>query len=116
MGAVTIETYNTQLMTLADYSDTEKLKSLFRNYFNLLGLAECGDTVAASILIDLNVSIQSDTLTQLQRVCIIGHLMHKSTLRELSTDLNKSESTIRQAISGGIKKIQKALNDGSLYE
>lgn len=116
MGAVSIETYNIQLMALADYNNKKKLKILFKNFYNLEGLAECGDTVAASICVDLKTALRSDCITDLQRTCIQGHLIEKSTLRELSSDLKKSESTINQAVTGGIKNIQKALKEGTLYD
>jgi hypothetical protein len=116
LGAVSIETYNIQLMTLADYDDAGKLKTLLQNYYNIEGLANCGDSVAASIIIDLKTSVDSDALTPLQRTCITGHLIQKSTLKEMSEDLQRSESTVRQAVAGGIKNIQKALKEGTLYD
>lgn len=116
MGAVSIDTYNVQLMALADYNNQAKLKHLLRNFLNLHSLAEAGDSVAASIYVDLKTALFSTYLTELQRVCIYEHLVHKSTLSELAGDIKKSESTIRQAVNGGIKNIQKALESGKLYD
>ena len=116
MGAVSISTYNVQLMAIANYGDAKQLKNLYRNYHNLDELSENGDTVAASIYIDLKTALHCNYLTELQRVCIMKHLIEKSTLREVSEDINKSSSTIRGAINGGLKRIMKSLEEGKLYE
>lgn len=107
-----IESYNYRLNSLADYKDKSKLKRLFKNFHNLVGLSRYGDEVAASIVIDLETSLKSNFLTDLQRTCIKCHLIDNSTLREVASDLNRSASTINQAVTGGLKNIQKALKEG----
>lgn len=111
-----METYNVQLMCLANYTSEKSLKHLYRQLNSLIGLSDCGDSVAASITIDLQSALHSEYLTDLQKTCIQGHLIEKSTLKELAEDLGKSTSTVSQAVTGGIKNVRKALNGGKLYE
>lgn len=110
-----METYNIQLMAMADYESKKSLKRLYRNMDNLHGLSKCGDMVAASIYIDLHTALYSHYLTDFQRACVKAHLIDKSTLVELASDINKSPSTIYKAVAGGLVNIQRALNGGELY-
>lgn len=115
VGAVSVETYNAQLMELADYGSKKRLKQLYRNMDNLYALSECGDMVAASIYIDLKTALESDFLTLFQVECIREHLVNKAPLKELASILNKSPSTIYKAVTGGLANVQRALLGGDLY-
>lgn len=108
-----IELYNNRLNALADYDDTSRLKKLFKNFHNLVNLSEYGHGDAMSIVLDLETSLKSNCLTDFQRQCITSHLIENSTLREVASDMNKSTSTINQAVTGGLKNIQKLLREGN---
>lgn len=118
MGAVSVQVYNIQLMSISHYNDVKTLKKLYKNYYNLKALAHEGDTVAMSIFVDLKTALshEAKVLTDNQRKCIIGHLLEKSTLRELAEDFQRNESTILEAVNSGLKRIQRALSEGGLYE
>jgi DNA-directed RNA polymerase specialized sigma24 family protein len=117
MGAVSVQVYNVQLMAIAKYNDVKTLKKLYKNYYNLKALAQEGDTVAMSIFIDLKTALspEANVLTDNQRKCIVGHLLEKSTLRELAEDFHRNESTILEAVNSGLKRIQRSLAEGGLY-
>lgn len=115
MGAVKIETYNYQLMIIADYDDEALIKKLLKNFHNLEALAQAGDSVACSIYVDLKTALNSPCLTVLQRDCVIAHLIEKEPLNQIAQDLAKDKSTIQGHVDKGIEKIKKALNSGTLY-
>jgi predicted DNA-binding protein YlxM (UPF0122 family) len=116
MGAVTINHYNYQLMSIADYSSVNSLKKLYRSYYNFYDLAELGDGVAASIFLDLKISINESGLTDLQRKCICLHLINHYTLNETAIEVKKSESTVSQAVVGGLKRIIRFLGEVTVIE
>lgn len=118
MGAVQIETYNFGLMNIADYSNKTQLKNLLKNFSNLLELAQCGDTVAASIYVDLKESLDptKQILTETQHNCIIRHFIQRMTLEEISILEGNDATAVKYCIDRGILRIQAALLDGRLYE
>lgn len=116
MGAVSIQTYNVQLMSIANYDNRNQLKNLYHNYYQLEELAEQGDSVACSIFVDLKTALfHPSVLTDNQRESIILHLIKGMTIKQVSQDLNKSESTIHESVNGGLKRIQKALREGEIF-
>lgn len=118
MGSVRIETYNLQLMNISDYYNLKTLKKLYKNYNNLSYLAQAGDSVAASVFIDLKTALDQNlnVLTEIQRHCIVDYYVHNYTLKELAYYYDRDESTVLDNINAGIKRIQKALINGSLYK
>jgi hypothetical protein len=115
MGAVRVQVYNQQLMGMADYNNLKVLKMLYRNLTNMRSLAESGDSVATCIYIDLSTALESGVLTASQKLYITEHLLNSNTIAEIAMDYNKAESTICEHIDGGLKRIQKALREGNLY-
>lgn len=112
-----LQIYNIQLMSIADYKNVKKLRGLYKKFHYLGELARTGDTVAASIYIDLKTALYHEgVLTDMQRECIIGHLIEHSTYRELEPDLMIDKSTIHYHINIGLKRLQTALESGVLYE
>lgn len=116
MGAVSRNVYNFQLMALADYTNKRLLKKMIGNYHNLKELAGCGDTVAASIFVDLKSAINSDYLTKVQKDCVIAVLISKQTYSEVASDRGRKESSVVDAVNRGVANIQKALMEGKLYD
>lgn len=109
--------YNDELMALADYSDVKSLRLLYRRLDNLKSLAEFGDSVAASIVVDLETALfHPEVLTEKQRKCIIGHIVNHHTYRELEYDLEMNKSTIHYHVNIGLKKLQSSLESGLLYD
>lgn len=114
--AVYYRNYNDELMALADYSDVRKLRFLYRKYNLLESLAETGDSVAASIVIDLKTALfHPGVLSERQRDCIIGHLVNQITYRDLEHDLKIDKSTIHYHVNVGLKRLQTILESGALY-
>lgn len=114
--AVRFRNYNDELMAIADYSDVRKLRFLYRRYNLLESLAEKGDAVAASIVIDLKTALfHPGVLSERQRECIIGHVINQFTYRDLEYDLGIDKSTIHYHVNIGLKRLQTVLESGALY-
>lgn len=114
--AVYYRNYSDELMALADYSDVRKLRFLYRKYTLLESLAESGDAVAASILIDLKTALfHPGVLSERQRDCIVGHLINQVTYRDLEHYLKIDKSTIHYHVNVGLKRLQTILESGALY-
>lgn len=115
MGAVSRETYNYELMEQADYKNPKKLQNLVKNYDNIRKLAKMGDGVALSIYVDLKHAIYiKKVLTDKQMECIEAVLINDMSLTEYAGDTFRSVETIRNSISGGIKRLSKELESGKL--
>lgn len=117
MGAVKIDTYNHKLMNIADYSNKNHLKNLFKNYSNLEELSQCGDTVAASIFIDLREALDpaNGIVTTLERTWMIMHYIDKLTMKEIASNFNRDTSAVHYRIESGIRRVQAALEGGQMY-
>jgi len=112
-----IQHYNHELMQMADYSNVTRLRLLYRRLRQLEALAETGDMVAASIVVDLKTALfHPGVLTEQQRKCIIGHVVDHSTYRELEYDLQIDKSTIHYHVNIALKRLQTSLESGFLYD
>lgn len=112
-----MDNYNAELMSIADYSNVLSLRNLYYKYNQLGELAYTGDTVAASIYIDLKTALHHPgVLTETQRKCIIGNLIQHSTFRELEPELLIDKSTIHYHINIGLKRLVTSLESGVLYD
>lgn len=115
MGAV-YDKYNMQLMAIADYSKAKNLRNLYRKYNHFQSLAETGDSVAACIFIDLKTALyHPGVLTDRQRECIVGHLVHNTPYRELESELELAKSAIHYHVNIGLKRLSTILESGELY-
>lgn len=110
MGAVKRQIYNSSLMNMARYNNLNSLQHLLNNLNNLQRLAEMGDTVSASIVIDLKKALSSDKLTKKQHECLELKYLGKYTNNEIAEELNlKSDNSVRKHLQGGLKKIRREL-------
>lgn len=116
MGAV-IQSYNHELMGMANYRNHKTLRRLYRRYYQFEHLARAGDAVAASIYIDMKTALyHPGVLTDKQRECIVGLLVDNKTFRELEAELERDKATIHQHVASGIKRLQASLESGELYK
>jgi hypothetical protein len=115
MGAVAIETYNAQLMAIANYENAGQLKHLLRNYNNLYGLSQRGDGVAQSIYIDLKTALEANALTDLQALYIREHLIEGMSLEYLSNFYGVKRASVADSVKRGLSNLQKVLQGGNLY-
>lgn len=112
-----MDNYNHELMAIADYSDVRSLRLLYMKYRQIISLAEAGDSVAASIAVDLKTALfHPGVLTDQQRECIIGHVVNRYTFRELEYELQIDKSTIHYHVNIGLNRLQTSLESGALYD
>jgi DNA-directed RNA polymerase specialized sigma24 family protein len=110
MGAVKRQVYNDSLMNMAKYNNLKSLQHLLNNLGNLEKLAEMGDSVSASIVVDLKGALSSDKLTEKQSECLKLKYQYKYTNNEIAEELNlKSDNSVRKHLQGAIKKIRREL-------
>lgn len=115
MGAVQVEVFNQRLMNIANYDDLAQLRNLLANLHNLEALAVTGDSVAASIAVDLKAALDNGLLTCSQRRYLVLHFLDKEPYAQLARDYHLDEATIRAHILAAVKRLQQVLNDGKLY-
>jgi predicted DNA-binding protein YlxM (UPF0122 family) len=99
-------------MSIADYSSRAHLINLLRNLDNLKSLAQTGDSVAASIYVDLTTVLSCGVLTEIQHKSIIAHYINRDALRDIAADFERNYDTIWKNINLGLKKISHALETG----
>ena len=110
MGAVKRQIFNSSLMNMANYNNIKSLQHLLGNIHNLEKLAEMGDSVSASIVIDLRGALVSDKLTEKQKQCLELKYEYKYTNKEIAEDMDlKSDNSVRKHLQGGLKRIRKVL-------
>lgn len=116
VGAVTRNIYNFQLMQFADYSDLKKLRFLLERFYELEELGACGDSVAASIWIDLKTALNSDLVSKPQRECLVLVVINGHTLSEVAIKRDITENSVHGLVRRGIVSMQKALKEEELFE
>jgi hypothetical protein len=106
---------NFQLALYARYDDWKIVRHLFKNYTNFERLAEAGDSEASAIFIDMRTGLYSKVITDKQRASIVELYVNGNTVKDAAEALGKNETTVLESANAGIKKIQKALESGTLY-
>jgi len=105
-----IESCNWQLLNEADYEDFTSLKRIMKMYRVLYLKTEKGDSVAASIWVDLRVAIYENpgiTRKQLEVADLIcGQAMPEE---EVARCLELSPSSVRRRFNTSVKRVQKKL-------
>jgi predicted DNA-binding protein YlxM (UPF0122 family) len=120
MGHVKRQTYNNELMTAVDYSTVTGIKNVIRRLLSFEGLAERGDTVAASVLVDIKKAIGTyggsllEILTPKQRYVIVEVLVNDKAQADVANDLDISQQGVSYLLGDGIKRIMKYLNTGKI--
>lgn len=112
-----MDTNEESLLAQANYRKFKTLKKLYKSYYNLEKEALKGNQTALCIFLDLRAALEPSKriVTIKQRFAIVYVLINEYTLEEASTILQCSPSTISKHIQGGLKRISKALENGSLY-
>lgn len=90
---------------------------LLKNYYRLRSLAMLNHNyVALDIWIDLNTAIMHPkVLTDRQRQCIIGVYVLGYRQWEVGNAIGIAQETVYDALSRGVRNIQKTLITGKLY-
>ncbi len=120
MGRVKRESYNEKLLNSVNYCNQGSVKSAIRRLIQLEGLARRGDTVAASIAIDLKNSIGIyggellAVLTPRQRRIIIDVLVNDKAQADVADKLGISQQGISCSLNAGLRRIVKFLNTGRI--
>lgn len=112
MGAVLVDTYNHSLLEMADYTDLEVLKKLYRNYKGLKKLEEKGDTVASSIRIDLDGVL--NRLVKEQKQAIECLLIEDYTYDEFEEEFGIARGTVQRRLNEGLTA-SRIMLEGVLY-
>jgi DNA-directed RNA polymerase specialized sigma24 family protein len=94
-------------MNKIDYENIRSIRALCRQYFNLKELARKGDTVAHSILLDIQAGINS--LTQRQREAIMLSLIFSFTQSETAEVMGVSQQRITFLTMSGLEGIKTFL-------
>lgn len=116
MATVYIDSCNTALLNIQHYEDISKLKQILACYNQLYLLAENGDTVAASIYVDLKIVLfESELLTAVQKKTVVDYFIYGYNIVELAQRYGRDTSTIHQNINKGVLKLQKALLSGTAH-
>lgn len=117
MGA---KVYNEELMALTNYKSKQSIQNVIKNLLRLEGLAEQGDMVALSIVVDVKCSMGTyggkffDVLTPKQRNVITEVLVNDRTQGEVAEQLNITQQAISYLISSGIQRVLTFLSTGKI--
>lgn len=120
MGHVKRQTFNEQLLSAIKYDDEQSVKNAIKRLIALEGLAERGDTVATSIMVDLKKALGMyggsflDLLTPAQRQVIIRVLIDDETQSDVAKSMGISQQGVSYLMSGGLKRIVKFLKTGRI--
>ena len=110
MGKVKRETYNSQLLNVANYSSISKLKILYKAFPLLKKWEEKGDTVATIIRLDLEDAlgeISADQCDIIYRILICDQKYQDAckgldiSLRTVNVRLYKALKEVRNVLVGG---------------
>ena len=97
---------NIALLNYADYTDERKLRQLISSYNALYALAQKGDTVAASIFVDLKNALYTEgVLSVSQRECIEMCVIDGTTQDDAAKILGVSRETVKTHVKRGMTKI-----------
>ena len=107
---------NYDLLNRADYEDFGRMKEMLALYNSHERNAERGDSVAHSILIDLQTAIYTPgVLTKKQLEAVELYFMHFVTQEEIGAEFSVSRRAIGYRLDAAIKNIQKILLSGKLF-
>lgn len=110
MGASKRQIYNSSLMNMASYTSIKSIKMLLTNIHNMKRLAEMGDSVSASIVVDLLTAVSHQSLTEKQRQAVILKFFYRFTYEDIAEVMDvKSTYSVRKHIDGGLKKVRRVL-------
>lgn len=114
------QVFNDALMSATNYKSKKSIQSVIRSLLRLEGLSERGDTVAASIMIDMKRALGIyggkffDILTPKQRVVIVDALIKDIPQREIAERLGLTQQAVSYLIGSGISRVAKFLETGKI--
>ena len=108
---------NHEMLYGSHYYRKKTVIRLLKNYYKLYSLAMLNHNyVALDIWIDLNTALfYPKVLTDRQRQCIIGVYVLGYRQWEVGNAIGIAQETVYDALSRGVRNIQKTLITGKLY-
>jgi len=107
---------NHELLNLADYTKKDVIRYLLNNYTRLRSMVDRGDSVAHSIIMDLNCCLEHEYLQDTQREALIDFYIKQYRLTELAEDYKLTPEGVKYRIQGGINRIYELLNNKCEYK
>lgn len=116
MGMGKRTNYNILLMNSVDYGDLGKLKRLLNQWLSLEKLADKGDQVAMSIMMDIKTCFgeysKSPTLLTGKEIHLIRTILIDGySQRELALEFGVTQKTISIRVNNGLEKMAKMLKE-----
>lgn len=99
-----------ELLNLADYKKPDVIRYLMDNYNTLCRWRDTGNSVAHSIIIDLDTCLEHEYLKDTQKRALIGFYKEGYTLSELADYNHITAEGVRLRILGGIGRMHDLLN------
>jgi len=107
---------NDALLNQADYEKFGAVKSMLALFRSHERAAYRGDTVAHSILVDLQEAIYSGVLTDAQLEAVEMYFVYGHTQDDIALSLGIGRQRVHSRINSAVRNIQKILNSGDLYK
>lgn len=102
---------DTALVNQCNYTDTDSLKFILKNYHQFIKLKHKGNTTAVAILVDIDCAINK--LKKRQKYCLKKHYLEGYLLYEIADELDIKKQTVQEHIKKAIKNISNHLEGGS---
>ena len=100
-----------ELLNLADYSKKDVIRYLMDNYNTLCRWRDTGNSVAHSILIDLDACLEHEYLKETQKRALIDFYIKEYRLTELAQDYHLTVEGVKYRVQGGISRMYELLNN-----
>ena len=108
---------NWDLLNSADYESHKGVKSLMVCYKLYERKMMQGDTVAASVWVDLKTAIYKPKLLTVKQMEVVELVcMHNMSLVAVAEYLKLDHTSIRDRFDGAVGRVKKILNSGKLYK
>lgn len=101
---------NSNLLNQANYRKESSIKYLFKQYHWLRELSYSGDSVAMSILMDLDACLEHEYLTDKQRKALYYYYIQQYTFHEVAEKLElKFHSSAQNRVNSGVSRVKDLL-------
>ena len=100
------------LHNIANYKNLNAIKYLLLNLHKLEKAAYAGNQTAHCILMDMQIAMESEKLTDKQREVLYQKYIIGNNNVKIAEIMGVTENAIRKHLAGAIKRIRKILEGG----